>query len=387
MRILYVTPWFPRHPEDPDGSYIWDAVQALQALGHEVDILVTQTWKPGWFRAWFRKDCWVRSLGLNIKWCYYFSIPRHYLRFISNWSYIVRVAPMIKRLNKQRPYHLINAQTSVAGLAVVKMGKQLNIPTVLTMHGIDTSLRMWAGHSGKMLFDALSQADRAVFVGDPLVRHFARYLQKTEHIRVVYNGFRLYPKMKNVPQENWPKQLRLISVSNLVKEKGIEINIKALAALKKEGIKNWHYKVIGGGCERSKLEDLVASLGLCDQIEFIGVCDHKRVYQYLQNSDVFCLPSYREAFGIAYAEAMANGLLTIAVVGEGAEAFITHGKTGLMMEPENIEHLVVLLKQVFGERERMQAIAREGKAFVLNNFTWENHAKHLVNVYLEAINA
>ncbi len=381
LKILWVTPWFPSSPEDQQGSYIWDAIQALRASGNEVDILLTQSWRPK--RNVIHFSQFPADIKIIVK--RPLSIPRHYFRALSNWIYLHTLTSLIQKMLRQSHYDVIHAHTEICGIAAVHAGKKMHVPTVVTVHGIDTCPRMWRGHAGRMIDRTLIQADRVVMVGQPLAEHFGQRLPKSDHFRIVYNGFRFSPTLLSLPQNIWSEPLRLISVSNLVEGKGIDITIRALAELSRQGIKNWSLTIIGDGNERKKLEELVVTLGLSHHIQFMGACSHDKVYQHLLSSDVFCLPSYREAFGIVYLEAMAHGLLTLAVKGQGAQTFIQHEQTGLLMEPEDVQDLAFLLKRVFTEQTSMQKIAERGREFVLKHFTWKHHAEALVKVYQEVV--
>ena len=176
-----------------------------------------------------------------------------------------------------------------------------------------------------------------------------------------------------------------VSPSNLQKGKGVDITLRALAALKKHHVFNWHYTIVGDGPERKNLENLVKQLQLECFVSFVGLCAHGKVYEYLKASDVFCLPSYREAFGIAYLEAMAYGLLAIGVQGEGPEAFINNEKTGLLVKPRDVQALAALLKTIFEQQETMQIIAQQGQLHVLKELTWDKHAEHLLEIYKELV--
>ena len=381
--MLCVTPWFPAYQEDPAGSYIVDSLRALRNLGHEIDVLVTQPWRPRFLRRVSRRTDWTDEFPVH--WSHYFSIPRHYFRFVSNCFYKLKVVSLMKRLHKRSPYQVIHAHTEICGLAAVKMAQQSHLPVIVTVHGIDTCARMWKGFAGRMIDHALLRATRVVFVGDPLARFFSARLPIVDNFRVVSNGFRMpFANMVKPDEEPWLGQLRLISVSNLVEGKGVDLNIQMLAKLHKKGVRNWHYTIVGGGADRKKLEALVVGLGLTKYIEFVGACDHDRVYAYLRKAHIFVLPSYREAFGIVYAEAMAMGLLTIAVKGEGAEAMIRHGETGLLVEPKNVDDLANVLSMALMAPDEMKLIAVRGREYIYNHFTWRHHAEKLAEVYQEA---
>ena len=139
------------------------------------------------------------------------------------------------------------------------------------------------------------------------------------------------------------------------------------------------------GRERAALESMAQDLGIGGQVRFVGAVGHDEVYAHLAQADVFLLPSYREAFGVAYLEAMACGLLAIGVRGQGACAFIRDGETGLLAEPRDVESLVACLQKVLDRPDEMQAVAAAGRDLVRSEFTWRRHAEKMAAVLQEVI--
>ena len=389
-KILFLTPWFPAHREDQTGNYILDSFEALSNLGHELTVLVTQPWRPKLAKVlhkdWNKPPIDIKQFSekLNLNLCYHFSIPRNYFRPISNYAYNHQIGSKLEALARKNHCELIHAHTELAGWLAVNVAKRLCIPSVVTLHGIDTDKKLYSGITKKQLYEyTISNADRLVLVGETLIDFFKNFTQKFDHFRVVHNGFRLTSQIINFNKKMNEKCYRFVSVSNLHEGKGIDINLYALEKLKSVGIKNWTYKIIGDGYERKKLETLVDTLCLRDCVFFIGRCQHKDVYTQLSESDIFILPSYREAFGIAYIEAMSFGLLTIGVQGQGPSAFINHGKTGLLISPNSIDELASTLQTALQSPHEMLKIANAGKQHIINHFTWRDHALNLTKIYDE----
>ncbi|OGT45965.1 MAG: hypothetical protein A3E83_02690 [Gammaproteobacteria bacterium RIFCSPHIGHO2_12_FULL_41_20] len=390
MKVLFLTPWFPSHRQDQAGNYILDSLEALSNLGHKLTVLVTQPWRPrvakflskDWDKAPIDIEQFSNNLNLHIR--HHLSIPRNYFRPISNFAYKKQITPTLEMLIHKYPCQLIHAHTELAGWLAVNIAKRLGIPSVVTLHGIDTDHKLYSGITKKQLFEyTLTNADRIVLVGNPLMSFFKNFTKTHDHFRVVYNGFRFGQQIDN--NKLCQESLRLISVSNLHEGKGIDLNLHALSKLKTSGITRWTYRIIGDGYQRKQLEALVDSLNLRDHVSFFGACLHNDVYKHLAESDVFILPSYREAFGIAYVEAMSLGLLTIGVKGQGPEAFIKHEKTGLLVPPHDIETLASTLKLIMQSRDKMREIATAGKNHVLQRFTWQRHAENLTKIYEELL--
>ena len=393
MRILFLTPWFPAHKHDQMGNFILDSVESLVNLGHTVIILVSESWKPkiaGLFcKDWIKKKVQVEEFSdkFNLYFCHYFSIPRAYLNSMSIYSYRKNINPMLKKLVIQYQCHLIHAHTEISGVSAVDVGSELGIPTVITLHGISTERKLYSGKSKKLLFEyTLRNANCVILVGNALMEFGKQFVNNIDNFRVVPNGFRHNLYNSITYNKSWlDNHLRFISVSNLHEGKGIEINLYALAKLKNTGVTKWTYKIIGAGDQKKYLQALVIELDLSKQVSFLGACSHDEVYNNLSQADIFTLPSYREAFGVAYTEAMSCGLLTIGVKGQGPQDFIEHGKTGFLVPPKDVDALSSLFKKICASRDNMREIAEAGKKYIHNNFTWKNHAISLLKVYCELV--
>lgn len=389
MRILCVTPWFPALPGAQSGNFILDSVNALQEMGHSVKVMVAQPWRPRWSGLlhpdWGGRrlclDAHAASLGLEQ--VGYFSLPRNYLRCVADRAFEWRVSPAIERVARSFRPSVIIAHTELIGRAAVAVRKAAGIPVAVVLHGINYAPRLNTPAQLRATGNLLADVDRVILAGEPLRAHFAPIAGKADHFRIVHNGFRL-PSVKICSMRApWKPPLRFISISNLHEGKGIDLNLQALGRLQSQGLRDWTYTVVGDGRERQALEAMATALGIAEQVSFVGAVDHDAVYGYLATADVFVLPSYREAFGVAYLEAMACGLLTIGVCGQGPSAFIRNGDTGLLVKPSDVGCLAACLQEIYEHPAALQAIAAKGSDFVHSKFTWRCHAEKMTNVLSE----
>jgi glycosyltransferase involved in cell wall biosynthesis len=180
------------------------------------------------------------------------------------------------------------------------------------------------------------------------------------------------------------RPIRFVAVANLNEGKGHEVALRALAAARDAGFDAWTFTIAGDGPQRPALEALVAALGLTGKVSFLGVTPHDQVFPLLEQGDVFLLPSYREAFGVAYLEAMSCGQLAVGVRGEGPEAFVTHGESGLLAAPRDANDLTQLILRIDADRPGAARMAAAGMHAVRKRFTWQAHAAALAEVYAEA---
>lgn len=124
------------------------------------------------------------------------------------------------------------------------------------------------------------------------------------------------PAIENIVLE---KRLKKISTMDLskkiiigttaavnIKYKGQQYIIKALGRLKKEGLDNYEYHLVGGG-DNSYLKTVAKKYDVTDQVKFIGPVPHNQVFNWLDTIDLYCQPSRQEGLPRALVEAMSRG--------------------------------------------------------------------------------
>lgn len=90
--------------------------------------------------------------------------------------------------------------------------------------------------------------------------------------------------------------------------KGQRFVIKALAKLKKEGLDNYEYQIVGSG-DDSKLRELAKKLEVENQVVFLGSYSHDRMFEWYDSIDIYIQPSLQEGLPRAVIEAMSRGLV------------------------------------------------------------------------------
>ncbi len=98
-----------------------------------------------------------------------------------------------------------------------------------------------------------------------------------------------------------PLRLGTIAAVN-VRYKGQADVIKALAALKKQGIR-MEYELAGSG-DPSRLRTLAQRLGVEDQVHLLGSVPHDKIFAWLETIDLYLQPSKQEGLPRAVVEAM-----------------------------------------------------------------------------------
>lgn len=140
---------------------------------------------------------------------------------------------------------------------------------------------------------------------------------------------------------NFSEEFNLVIGGRLIHEKGFGVLIEAFAALRTE-IPNIRLIIYGDGPEKNKFEEQVKSLGLKGTVTFSGKLNSKEVHQILNNTDIFCFPTWSsEGFHKVVIEAMAHGLPVISTDVSVIPFLINKTDTpaGTVVEKQNVNAL------------------------------------------------
>ena len=106
---------------------------------------------------------------------------------------------------------------------------------------------------------------------------------------------------------------------------------------------------------------------------------------FLAALDVFAFPSRMEGRSNALAEAIAAGLPIVASDIPGNDELIEHGKTGLLVPPENPEALANAIKKLIEDKDLAKKLASASAAFAEDKLDSEKIIAELEQYFLELL--
>ena len=176
--------------------------------------------------------------------------------------------------------------------------------------------------------------------------------------------------------------LIITCIAELHERKGQKFLIEAIPEITKE-YPNLKFVFIGEGKNRENLEKLVKKLKAERNVTFTGRQD--AIPKLLKSSDIFVLPSKREAFGLVNLEAMLIPLPIVASKVGGIPEIIKDGKTGSLVQAEKPQELTKALKRLISSPEKRKKMALEGHKRILEKFDAKVMAKSYEKIYKEIL--
>ncbi|HML20749.1 MAG TPA: glycosyltransferase family 4 protein [Aggregatilinea sp.] len=196
---------------------------------------------------------------------------------------------------------------------------------------------------------------------------------RPDRITTIYNGIdtaRFYqPDARDATRAGLgigPDAFVMTYTGRLIGGKGIEDLLRATARLAPD---HPHARalIVGEGELDAPLKQLVAELGITDQVVFSGF--RRDIPAVLAASDVFVLPSFSEGLPLSLLEAMAANKPVVASRVGGIPEVVTDGETGLLIEPGDVPGLAAALASLMDDPDRSSRIGAQGRQHVQDHFS------------------
>lgn len=168
----------------------------------------------------------------------------------------------------------------------------------------------------------------------------------------------------------------LLTVAQLIKTKGIDVLIRALAELPVDVVL-W---IVGEGDEAAQLHELCSELLLTSRIYFHGL--QKNVAPFMQAANCFVCPSlWAEAAGLANIEASACGLPVIASRIGGLPEYVEDGRTGFLFSPGDYLELARCIQSLVEDSKLYQKMRVEARARAVKRFSADVGVREYLDSY------
>jgi glycosyltransferase involved in cell wall biosynthesis len=114
---------------------------------------------------------------------------------------------------------------------------------------------------------------------------------------------------------------------------------------------------------------------------FHGALGAAALAELYARAAVFALPTLREAFGLAFLEAMAFGLPVVATAIEAVPEIVEDGETGLLVRPRDPVALATACTALLADPSRARRLGEAGRARCAERFGWDRVAARMLAVF------
>ena len=284
-------------------------------------------------------------------------------------------------------YDAIHAYTLFTdGNVAYRLKKKYGIPYVVAVRNTDVNTFFkYMIHLRKRGIEILKNASAVFFLSKAYeIIMFDKYIPQkyAEEIRaksyVIPNGLDPF-WLANIPEEskNTPdKKIKICFAGKIDNNKNCELTADACKKLISEGY-DVEYTVIGKLID----ESLKAVIDKNEFITHIPFLKKEELVNYYRRSDIFVMPSFKESFGMVYAEAMSQGLPVIYTKGQGFDGQFEEGVVGYRVDSSSSDDIVMAIKNILSDYENKSKRCIKNAA----SFDWNKISEKYKEIYNDKI--
>jgi glycosyltransferase involved in cell wall biosynthesis len=357
-------------------NYVYDLSRELARLGQEVQVICAR--EPEAQEKESRD-------GIEIK-----RLP--YIGKVANTN----ITPTLPFALIQQDFDLIHTHLptpwSADWSALLSMAK--NKPLVLTYHN-DIVGRGFAGEiAGLYNFTCLTlllKTASKIIITQP---NYAKsiYLKSYKNkLKILPNGVDIDRFRPIGSQRKDIKGNKVLFFLGLLDKfhryKGLDYLLEALVIVKKQvpGVE----LVVGGAGELlSYYQDMAMSLGLWENVDFLGFVPDEKLAEYYNRCDAFVLPSIsseQEGFGIVLLEAMACERPVISTDIVGVAEDVRRVDAGRIVRTKDIDALAQAILEILSNQELAEEMGRRGRKLIEEKYDWKKIGGDMLRIYRELI--
>lgn len=304
-----------------------------------------------------------------------------------NFFQIVSAA---RRFATENNVQIFHSHRYKENLLAALLARRCGVPVhVSSQHGAPEPFKGWRGlkQAAIQALDrqvALRATDRVISVSDELRARLAHDLPAGKLV-TIHNGIDEDKVVSRFTTAEAKERLGIPAACPVVGTAGRLDPIKRLDILLDaakqigQAVPNTRFVIAGDGAEVSRLRQQAATLGLEDQVLFLGHRDD--IYDVIRAMDIFVLCSDHEGLPMALLETLYLGVPVVARPVGGIAEVIQDGISGLSVpsaEPADLANACVSLLR---DDPRRNSLARAGAAVVANRFTCRQTAEQTAALY------
>ena len=296
----------------------------------------------------------------------------------------------MREIIKKGDFDVVHAHHAFARmpLSALSIARDLGIRSILTTHTVSFMPDyeyLWKTISyGYPVYRLmLSNADEIIAVSAAAKKFISHFTDVP--VRVIPNGVDTY-KFRNMDKRKARRIMGFgdepffLYVGRLVSKKGLFTLLLAFKDVLKE-IPEAKLRIAGKGKLKPVLSSFAKTLGIDENVEFLGYVPDKVLNPLFSSADIFVLPSsFGESFGIVILEAMASGTPVIGTRVGGIEEILGEGN-GILVPPSDPYALADAMLTLINDENLQEKIVKKALQKVKEEYDWKVVAKRVIDAY------
>ncbi len=312
----------------------------------------------------------IGKLTLN-KVIHYFLVYRYIYKLFSSNKVYITLGQTFFGVLKYAPF--------------IYTAKILNKEIIVHIHGnhLRKEYENLKGFKKSIFYEIISQIDKGIVLSDNLKKNLSPFIE-SKNIFAVYN-FVEENILDNVIADDIINKdlikLKILFLSNLMKEKGVFDFLNSLKLLKTNCIP-FEAKVAGAIDPIFEYELNSLFQELKEEVEYLGVVQGDQKLDLLMKSNVFVLPTYYSMEGqpISILEAMATGNIILTTDHAGIPDIFENNQNGFYIEKCNPKSIADKLKFIGDNLESLSSITINNYKEASSKYPSDKFVNEILNV-------
>ena len=292
------------------------------------------------------------------------------------WAY----AQIAAAIAEERDFDIVHAHDWMTFVAGMEIKRRTGKPLVLHVHSLNydrggPDSRGWIFDIEK---EAMEMADLVIPVSNYTGTICTGHYGIAEHkVHFVHNGA---DSVESFRSKSPFKNGLVLFLGRLTGQKGPRFFLE-IAAKVLEKNPSVYFVMAGTGERMRELIEYGAFKDVGDRLHFTGFLNKEKVNKLLSMTDVYCMPSVSEPFGLSAIEAAQYGIPAVISKQSGVAEVMTHARMADFWDVELMaQHIHELLSDPIAREEAVKHSLADQE-----NCTWEAAADRVVNLYQEKL--
>ncbi len=180
-------------------------------------------------------------------------------------------------------------------------------------------------------------------------------------------------------KKNQTKNISMIS--RIVSNKGVKEYLKSAEILKTK-FPNWNFILLGSKDYKSPDQIDVKFLNYFTKKKIVKIFNFKdNIKEILKNTEIFCLPSYREGMPKAVLEALSAGIPVVTTNVTGCKDSIINNYNGLLCRPFSHIDLANKIEKLVLNKSLRNRLSKNAKYYAKKNFSINDVTNNIYRIY------